>query len=179
MPACASPRWERTRCSPASASVSGCAWKARGGRARPSPSAGRSGRWNSPTWPATPAPGAEDAEDQGRALASTGVDDYQGLRAYQPGDSRRRLHWKAFSRGQGLLVKDFAALGGEDLWLEFERLGGDLESRLGRLCHAVLELSARQQPYGLALPGTRLQPASGEAQREACLRALALFGAAR
>ena len=27
----------------------------------------------------------------------------------------------------------------------------------------------------LALPGTRLQPASGEAQREACLRALALF----
>ncbi|WP_265317269.1 hypothetical protein, partial [Pseudomonas aeruginosa] len=26
---------------------------------------------------------------------------------------------------------------------------------------------------------TRLQPASGEAQREACLRALALFGAAR
>ncbi|EOF4655544.1 DUF58 domain-containing protein [Pseudomonas aeruginosa] len=125
------------------------------------------------------APGAEDAEDQGRALASAGVDDYQGLCAYQPGDSRRRLHWKAFSRGQGLLVKDFAALGGEDLWLEFERLGGDLESRLGRLCHAVLELSARQQPYGLALPGTRLQPASGEAQREACLRALALFGAAR
>ncbi|MGV7154788.1 DUF58 domain-containing protein, partial [Pseudomonas aeruginosa] len=125
------------------------------------------------------APGAENAEDQGRALASAGVDDYQGLRAYQPGDSRRRLHWKAFSRGQGLLVKDFAALGGEDLWLEFERLGGDLESRLGRLCHAVLELSARQQPYGLALPGTRLQPASGEAQREACLRALALFGAAR
>lgn len=124
-------------------------------------------------------PGAEDAEDQGRALASAGVDDYQGLRAYQPGDSRRRLHWKAFSRGQGLLVKDFAALGGEDLWLEFERLGGDLESRLGRLCHAVLELSERQQPYGLALPGTRLQPASGEAQREACLRALALFGAAR
>ncbi|PXB89144.1 DUF58 domain-containing protein, partial [Pseudomonas aeruginosa] len=31
------------------------------------------------------APGAEDAEDQGRALASAGVDDYQGLRAYQPG----------------------------------------------------------------------------------------------
>ncbi|WP_228778336.1 DUF58 domain-containing protein, partial [Pseudomonas aeruginosa] len=125
------------------------------------------------------APGERDAEQQGRALANAGVDDYQGLRAYQPGDSRRRLHWKAFSRGQGLLVKDFAALGGDDLWLEFERLGGDVESRLGRLCQAVLELSARQQPYGLSLPGTRLPPATGEAQREACLRALALFGTPR
>ncbi|WP_204348596.1 hypothetical protein, partial [Klebsiella pneumoniae] len=73
-------------------------------------------------------------------------------------------------------MKDYAALGGDDLWLEFERLGGDDESRLGRLCQAVLELSARQQPYGLSLPGTRLPPATGEAQREACLRALALFG---
>ena len=124
------------------------------------------------------APGAEDAEDQGRALASTGVDDYQGLRAYQPGDSRRRLHWKAFSRGQGLLVKDFAALGGKTCGWNSSASAGPRKSP-GPLVPCSPGTLRAAAAYGLALPGTRLQPASGEAQREACLRALALFGAAR
>ena len=35
------------------------------------------------------------AEDDGQATRGAGVDDYQGLRTYQPGDNRGRLHWKA------------------------------------------------------------------------------------
>ncbi|WP_220813213.1 DUF58 domain-containing protein [Pseudomonas paralcaligenes] len=120
--------------------------------------------------------GVADENDEGRRAAGQGADDYQGLRSYQPGDSRRRLHWKAFSRGQGLLVKDFAALAGHGLWLDFLALGGDAEERLSRLCYWVLQLDARQQPYGLRLPGTELTPDFGEAHREACLRALALHG---
>lgn len=111
----------------------------------------------------------------GRAVGQ-GADDYQGLRSYQPGDSRRRLHWKAFSRGQGLLVKDFAALAGRDLWLDFQTLDGDTEARLSRLCYWVLQLEALRQPYGLRLPGLERAPDCGEAHREACLRALALHG---
>lgn len=117
-----------------------------------------------------------DEEEEGRRASSQGADDYQGLRSYQPGDSRRRLHWKAFSRGQGLLVKDFAALSGRDLWLDFQALGGDVEARLSLLCHWVLQLDARQQPYGLRLPGCELAPDYGEAHRDSCLRALALYG---
>lgn len=120
--------------------------------------------------------GVADESDEGRRAAGQGADDYQGLRSYQPGDSRRRLHWKAFSRGQGLLVKDFAALAGHDLWLDFLALGGDAEERLSRLCYWVLQLDARQQPYGLRLPDAELAPDFGEAHREACLRALALHG---
>lgn len=118
----------------------------------------------------------DDPEDEGLRRAGLGVDDYQGLRAYQPGDSRRRLHWKAYSRGQGLLVKDFAALSGRDLWLDFDALDGDPEQRLSLLCHWVLELSERLQPFALRLPGVQFAPAIGEAHREACLRALALYG---
>ncbi|WP_068827257.1 DUF58 domain-containing protein [Pseudomonas sp. BMS12] len=121
----------------------------------------------------------EDAEEEGRRASGQGADDYQGLRSYQPGDSKRRLHWKAFSRGQGLLVKDFAALSGRDLWLDFQALGGDAEERLSRLCHWVLQLDTRQQPYGLRLPGCELAPDYGEGHREACLRALALYGERR
>lgn len=120
----------------------------------------------------------EEAEEEGRRARGEGVDDYQGLRAYRPGDSKRRLDWKAYSRGGGLLVKDFAALEGSELCLDFAALAGDGESRLSLLCHWVLELSVRQRPFVLQLPGRRLGPDSGEAHREACLRALALYGEA-
>ncbi|MDO8695677.1 MAG: DUF58 domain-containing protein [Pseudomonas sp.] len=122
--------------------------------------------------------GGADEEEDGVRIRGQGSDDFQGLRSYQPGDSKKRLHWKAYSRGQGLLVKDFAALAGRDIWLDFNQLGGDLETRLSQLCHWVLQLSASQQPFGLRLPGLELPVATGVAQRDACLRALALFGLA-
>ncbi|UVE19295.1 DUF58 domain-containing protein [Pseudomonas sp. LS44] len=121
--------------------------------------------------------GGDDPEDEGVRTLGGGADDFQGLKAYQPGDSKRRMHWKAFSRGQGLLVKDFAALSGRDLWLDFDALDGEVESRLSLLCHWVLQLSERQQPFALNLPGVQLAPACGDGHREACLRALALYGA--
>jgi uncharacterized protein (DUF58 family) len=116
------------------------------------------------------------ADDLGQITQGPGVDDYQGLKAYQPGDSRRRLHWKAYSRGQGLLIKDFTDVSGHDLCLDFMALGGDIEERLSRLCYWVLELSQRHQPFALRLPGFLLAPGSGDEHREACLQALALFG---
>jgi uncharacterized protein (DUF58 family) len=117
-----------------------------------------------------------DEEDQGARSRGQGSDDFQGLRAYQTGDSKQRLHWKAYSRGHGLLVKDFAALAGRDICLDFSQLGGDVEARLSMLCHWVLQLSAAQQPFAMRLPGLELPIATGAAQRDACLRALALFG---
>jgi len=116
------------------------------------------------------------AEDDGQATRGQGVDDYQGLRSWQPGDSMRRMHWKAWSRGQGLMVKEFTDLSGHDLCLDFMALGGDIEERLSRLCYWVLELSQRQQPFALRLPGFLSPVDSGDAHREACLRQLALYG---
>lgn len=120
--------------------------------------------------------GLGDDEEEGMRARGQGADDFQGLRDYQPGDSKRRLDWKAYSRGQGLLVKEFARLGGRDLWLDYEQLGGDSEMRLSLLCHWVLQLAERQQAFGLQLPGQVIAPDSGEGHRDACLRALALFG---
>ncbi|PAU65328.1 hypothetical protein BZL41_07215 [Pseudomonas sp. PIC25] len=121
----------------------------------------------------------ENEDDEGRRAQGPGADDYQGLKPYQPGDSKRRLHWKAFSRGHGLLVKDFAALAGRDLCLDFDALEGDPEHRLSLLCHWVLQFSERLQPFALRLPDQFLPLDNGEAHREACLRALALYGGPR
>lgn len=123
--------------------------------------------------------GLAENDDEGVRPSGRGVDDFQGLRPYQPGDSRRRLHWKAYSRGQGLLVKDFSALAGRNVWLEFDNLGGDTEGRLSRLCYWVLQLSQRQQPFGLRLPDAQLPVGQDDAHCEACLRALALYGTQR
>lgn len=119
---------------------------------------------------------AVEIEAQGHCLQSLGADDYQGVRAYQPGDSRRRLHWKAYSRGQGLLVKDFTAFSGGELLLDFEALEGDTERRLSSLCYWVEALSMKQQRFALQLSGQLIGPDAGEAHRRACLQALAFYG---
>ena len=117
-----------------------------------------------------------DDYEEGTRAHGPGVDDYQGLKVYQSGDSWRRLHWKAYSRGQGLLIKEFARLDGHELCLDFVALGGDVEQRLSRLCYWVLELSRRGTAFSLRLPDQALASDCGAAHCEACLRALALFG---
>ena len=86
------------------------------------------------------------------------------------------MDWKAYSRGQGLLVTVSTALAGSELWLDFTVLDGDTETRLSWLCQAVLDCSSRQLRFGLRLPGVELSPATGEPHRDAALQALALFG---
>ena len=128
-------------------------------------------------WPLLPtlATGGQDALH----ASGNGSDDFQGLKMYQPGDSWRRLHWKAYSRGGALLVKAFGEQQGEDLALDFAALSGDTEFRLSRLCHAVLDLAGQGRVYALHLPGLNIGMGEGEAHRDQCLRALALFGGAR
>lgn len=118
----------------------------------------------------TPDPG------EGRSLHALGVDDFHELRRYQAGDSLQRVHWKAYSKGQGLQVKEFAAQAGHDQWLDFSALSGSVEQRLSVLCQAVLDLEAAERSYGLRLPGFELAQGQGVAQQEAALKALALFG---
>jgi len=117
---------------------------------------------------------ADDIE--GEQSNDMGVDDFQGLRLFAPGDSLRRIHWKAFSRGRGLLVKKFCTLEGSALWLDFSALEGDMETKLSVLCHQVLKLCENRQRFGLRLPRQSISLESDEAQRDSCLQALALYG---
>lgn len=105
-----------------------------------------------------------------------GLDDFRGLRPYQPADGRRRLDWKAYARGQGLRVKDFAAQAGDRCLLDLAQLAGPLEERLANLCAGVLRFSEQGVTFELRLATERLGPAIGRAHRDACLRALALYG---
>jgi len=113
---------------------------------------------------------------EGDQVSGSGVDDFLGLRPYVPGDLIQRLAWKASSRGQGLFTKDFGALSGTLLHFDWRTAGpGDVETRLSRLCHLVLNAKARQISYSLSIPGQSIPVGSGETHAYRCLRALALF----
>ena len=105
-----------------------------------------------------------------------GSEDFVGLEKYRPGESLGHIAWKQFAREQGLQTKHYADAIDDELWLDWESLPGmDREARLSRLCAWTLSCSASSQTYGLRLPGLELAPQSGSAQRDAVLRALALF----
>jgi uncharacterized protein (DUF58 family) len=112
---------------------------------------------------------------EGTASRQQGLGDYQGVRSWQPGESLRRMDWKAYSRGRGLLVKDFVAQAGADSLLDFDALSGDTEHRLSLLCHEVVRMTQQRQTFSLHLPGQQIGPDAGQAHSEACLRALALY----
>jgi uncharacterized protein (DUF58 family) len=104
----------------------------------------------------------------------------EGVRAYQRGDSLKRIVWKKSARqlqsGGDLVSRDTASTVQQELWLDWQHCAGLApEERLSRLCAWVLQAHQRGAAHGLKLPGTQVTPAHGEAQRQKCLQALALW----
>lgn len=115
---------------------------------------------------------------EGKAGLSTqdGMDDFAGLREYQPGDAPRHIHWRLYAHHDHLLVKRFADPRTEPLWLDWETLTGlDIEARLSQLARWVLDAHRTGRDFGLRLPGVEITPAGNELHRRQCLQALATF----
>ena len=125
--------------------------------------------------PGAPLP-AGTAPDGAGKRNITGDDDFSGLRNYVAGDALPRIAWKAFARGQGLQVKQFSAPVGEKLWLDIaDAPDRNDEDKLARMTRWVLDAEAQGLRYGLRLPDGELSASNGTAQRDECLRRIALF----
>lgn len=117
-----------------------------------------------------------DAPDGAGKRSITGDDDFSGLRNYVAGDALPRIAWKAFARGQGLQVKQFSTQAGEELWLDIAATPDRSdEDKLARMTRWVLDAEAQGLRYGLRLPDSELPAGNGTAQRDECLRRIALF----
>jgi uncharacterized protein (DUF58 family) len=123
-----------------------------------------------------PMPPAESTAGAGTDRGH-GQEDFAGLRQYHQGDSPRHIAWKAAARDQGLLTKQFTGRAETELWFDWAQLPPrmGIEDRLSHLARWVLDAHAAGLAYGLRVPGTSVEPAAGEAQRERCLETLALF----
>jgi uncharacterized protein (DUF58 family) len=130
---------------------------------------------------APPLPQAAGGRSDG--IGQAGSDDFAGVRAYQPGDSMRRLAWRQIARldpndGGQLATKHFEGGARDELVLDLASLPTqlDLEARLSRLTRWVLEAESRALPYAFRLGAEHYNTGSGAAHQAACLRALALYG---
>jgi uncharacterized protein (DUF58 family) len=130
---------------------------------------------------APPLPMSGAASEDGHG--TVGLDNFAGIRSYQPGDPMRHLAWRQIARvdpaiGGQLATKHFEGGAVSDILLDFAALPPnlDVELRLARLARWVLEAEARALPYALRIAGHDLGPGLGDAHRAACLRALALYG---
>jgi uncharacterized protein (DUF58 family) len=119
------------------------------------------------------AAGAAGPRTDGRA---DGEEEFAGLRAYRPGDALKHMAWKVLARGQDPAVRQYGDLSASPEWIDWEYLPGvDAEKRLQQLCRWILESDAQGRKFGLRIPGTTIDPATGPSHRRACLRALAAF----
>ena len=105
-----------------------------------------------------------------------GADDFYGLKEYQPGDSIKHIHWKAFAKGQGLFSKQYGGDSSAEIWLDYDNTPGhNTEERLSQLCRWVIDAEHAGIHYGFSLPGLKLSPDHGLLHTRKCLEALALF----
>jgi uncharacterized protein (DUF58 family) len=132
----------------------------------------------------TPLPPPAAVSHTGLRHGDNGQEDFTGLRLRQPNDSPRHIAWKTVARDiehRPLLIKQFAGGAAEQLLLDWSLAasGNGLETQLSILAGWVLAAEREQARYGLRLPGLELAPDQGNAHRDACLEALALYGETR
>lgn len=112
----------------------------------------------------------------GQLSTVQGDDDFAGHRNYQFGDSPKRVDWKASSREQGLLTKQFQGEASSTLWLDFNATtGNDIELKISQLTRWVVDAEDKGLKYGLRMPQRSIQPNTGVAHYHQCLSALALM----
>jgi uncharacterized protein (DUF58 family) len=133
-----------------------------------------------PAAPGVPFPQAPDGDGEG-ASAGIGHEDFIGLREERFGDSPRHISWKhaalAFETEGPLLAKEFSGAIANEVMLDLAATSGaSIEAQLSQLTRWVLDAHARKLSATLKLGGEIVGPGAGDAHRDACLKALALYG---
>jgi len=123
-----------------------------------------------------PIPASHDEGSSGLIDTRSGDDDFAGHRNYQFGDSPKRVDWKASSKEQGLLVKQFQGEGKSTLWLDWAVIPDNhTEQRLRQMSRWIVDAHAARQQYGLRMPGIEISPDNSEAHYHHCMEILALW----
>lgn len=106
-----------------------------------------------------------------------GHDELAWLREFREGDSPRQVAWKAYARGQPLLVREYHGEGALRQEFDFDALSGlGTEERLSQLTRWILDADQQGVGWTLRLPGAMPLEGAGAEHRRLCLTHLALHG---
>lgn len=131
--------------------------------------------WPRPEHPAPSLPPAQPVPgDQALAQRAAGSE-LDGVRPWRRGDTLRQVVWKKVARSGELVSRETAAVGSQELWLDWQATQGTAEARLSRLAAWVELAERRGLVWGLLLPGLELPCAQGDAHRRLALEKLATW----
>ncbi len=119
-----------------------------------------------------PEPGGGAATTAGAAAAGAEGEDFAGVREWRPGDSLRRVDWRALARGRPLLVKTWAGGGGQRHF-DWQALPLPEAERPGQIARWIEEAERLGLTWRVSLPGREIPAGSGPAHAERALTALA------
>ncbi|VAW66960.1 FIG002343: hypothetical protein [hydrothermal vent metagenome] len=107
-----------------------------------------------------------------------GVDEFCGIREYQPGDMANHMAWKIIAKTDKLQTKLFNSESTVEITINWQQTAEtlDIEHRLSILCRMVLDADAQSIKFALNIPGKMIPAASGLQHKHHCLKTLALFG---
>lgn len=116
-------------------------------------------------------------EEGGQSLNGKGDEEFIGLKKHQPGESWRRISWKAVARTNELFTKEFSGGQTQPLWIDWHNLlATNTERRLSIMTRMVIDAESQGRHYGLRLNKIELSPDTGKAHYHQCMKALALYG---
>ncbi len=122
---------------------------------------------------------------EGPESGRLGVEDasrYRGIREYRPGDSLRRVHWKATAHRGQMMVREFAWVRATGVWIFIDTRGSDVYmDHMAELAASLaFHLEGQGLAVGLAWPGFVAPPVRGlEAMRRLLAELARLRPAAR
>jgi len=123
-----------------------------------------------PTARAVPVHGGDRRQGQGG--------EFEGVRAWQRGDTLRHVVWKKFARVGELVSRDTSSAARMQLWFDYAQARLPTpEERLSRLAAWMLAAERAGNDWGLRLPGVEIEPGHGDRHCRQGLEALALWSA--
>lgn len=126
---------------------------------------------------ALPDGGENNSTKQSNSSNTNSKSDYSGMKAYQPGDRPRDIHWPSLAKSHKLITVQHEDQTSHSLNLSWFSLPQHLsiEDRLSQLCFWIINAEKRSARYQLEMPNHTLQYGNGSDHLHDCLRVLALW----
>ncbi|MCR9203885.1 MAG: DUF58 domain-containing protein [Halobacteriovoraceae bacterium] len=104
-----------------------------------------------------------------------GSEEFFGHIEYQEGMPLRSIDWKAYSRGKGILLKQFVEENDLQFTFSLDELKGELEERISSLTGWIEEAEKLGVSYSVNLEGRKTAFGRGRAFKRQCLKMVSQF----